>query len=222
MTQEVKVHDGYVRLIDSMGSDLSIVRSARTSYDAAWKAGNDKGSDTRLIRYLWANGHTTPFESVEFQFEVKAPIFVTRQWMRHRTWSYNEVSARYTRLPEEFYVPYADSIGRQSEINHQSRTDEDNPLAHAIVDEIFTAQQEAFGRYNDLIAFGCPRELARIVLPLGTYTKMHAKADLLNLLKFLKERTSEGAQPEIREYAEAIIHLITPVVPVTMEIWNGR
>ena len=96
---------GFVRLIDYMGSDLSIVRNARVSYDAAERAGEDKGSDVRLINYLYRNRHNTPFESVTFTFEVKAPIFVLRQWMRHRSQSYNELSARYRELPEEFYMP---------------------------------------------------------------------------------------------------------------------
>lgn len=103
---------GYVRLVDSMGGDISIVRAARVSYDAAWRAGDMKESDDRLIRYLWRNHHTTPFEAVTLTFEVKAPIFVFRQWHRHRTWSFNELSARYRELPEEFYVPDPALIGQ--------------------------------------------------------------------------------------------------------------
>src|SRR6187402_1852343 len=96
---------GFVRLVDSMGGDISISRAARVSYDAAWRAGQDTGSDERLIRYLWRNDHTSPFEAVVLTFEVKAPIFVLRQWMRHRTWAFSELSGRYRELPEEFYVP---------------------------------------------------------------------------------------------------------------------
>jgi thymidylate synthase (FAD) len=115
---------GFVRLVDHMGDDLSIVRAARVSYDAAWRAGEDQGSDERLIRYLWKNHHTTPFEAVTFTFEVKAPIFVLRQWHRHRTWSYNELSARYSELPEEYYVPDPKNIGcAESEANKQGRTE---------------------------------------------------------------------------------------------------
>ena len=105
---------GFVRLVASMGNDLSIVRAARVSYDADWRTGEDEGSDARLIHYLWKNQHTSPFEAVEFQFEVKAPIFVLRQWHRHRTWSYNELSARYGELSEEFYLPKPDTVGEQS------------------------------------------------------------------------------------------------------------
>src|SRR4051812_12234487 len=112
---------GFVRLIDWMGSDLSVSRAARVSYDAAWRAGEDQGSDTKLINYLWKNHHTTPFEAVTLTFEVKAPIFVFRQWHRHRMWSYNEMSARYCELPEEFYVPKPEMIGVQSKNNKQAR-----------------------------------------------------------------------------------------------------
>src|SRR4029077_13108637 len=104
-----------------MGSDLSVVRAARVSYDAAWRAGEDQGSDRRLIQYLWKNHHTTPFESVTFAFEIKAPISVCRQWHRHRTWSYNELSARYRELPEEFYLPDPTLVGNQSKNNKQGR-----------------------------------------------------------------------------------------------------
>ena len=127
MLEETVLDHGLVRLVDSMGSDLSISRSARVSYDAAWRAGEDKGSDARLINYLYANGHNTPFESVEVQFEIKAPIFVFRQWHRHRTQSYNEVSARYTELSEEFYVPELDQITTQSKDNKQMRTKVQHP-----------------------------------------------------------------------------------------------
>jgi flavin-dependent thymidylate synthase len=112
---------GFVRLVDSMGGDLSVVRAARVSYDAAWRAGEDQGSDKRLIGYLWNHRHTSPFEAVTFTFEVKAPIFVLRQWVRHRTWSYNELSARYRELPDEFYVPQPEMIGVQSKDNKQAR-----------------------------------------------------------------------------------------------------
>src|SRR3954467_15177184 len=120
--QKINVlNHGFVRLIDSMGSDLSVVRAARVSYDAAWRAGEDQGSDRRLIHYLWKNHHTSPFEAVTFTFEVKAPIFVFRQWHRHRTWSFNELSARYKELPEEYYLPRPELIGTQSTSSKQAR-----------------------------------------------------------------------------------------------------
>ena len=112
---------GHVRLVDHMGSDLSIVRNARVSYDAEWRTGEDTGKDAALIQYLIKNQHTSPFESVMFTFDVKAPIFVLRQWHRHRTWSYSEISGRYSELPEEYYIPEVSQIGLQSRTNKQMR-----------------------------------------------------------------------------------------------------
>ena len=170
MTNLINVLDhGFVRLVDSMGSDLSISRAARVSYDAAWRAGEDQGSDRRLIRYLWENHHTTPFEAVTFTFEVKAPIFVLRQWHRHRTWSFNELSARYKELPEKFYLPDAGLIGQQSTSSKQARD-------LTVADPVTIAQREAevkaleehcekaFIVYRGLLLNGWPRELARSVL----------------------------------------------------------
>lgn len=113
---------GLVRLVDYMGGDISVARAARVSYDAAWRAGEDEGSDAKLIRYLWKHRHTTPFEAVTVTFEVLAPIFVLRQWHRHRTQSYNELSARYRELPELFYVPDPSIVGQQATTNKQGRT----------------------------------------------------------------------------------------------------
>ncbi len=210
---------GFVRLVDSMGSDLSIVRAARVSYDAAWRAGEDTGSDARLINYLWKNGHTTPFEAVTFTFEVKAPIFVLRQWHRHRTWSFNELSARYRELPEEYYAPATGNIGVQSSSSKQARVPgEEYHRASAMIQE---ACAHSYGTYEHLIANGVPRELARIVLPVATYSHMFATVDLLNLLKFLSLRTHEHAQYEIRVYAEAMAKLIEPVVPVALAAWRN-
>jgi thymidylate synthase (FAD) len=209
---------GFVRIVDSMGSDLSIVRAARVSYDAAWRAGEDQGSDERLIRYLWNNKHTSPFEAVEFQFEVKAPIFVFRQWHRHRTWSFNELSARYRELPEEFYVPSPEVIGAQATDNKQARIDaERDPVAAGMIK---LACQGSFGIYRELIARGVPRELARSVLPVATYSHMFAKVDLRNLLGFLDLRLHSHAQYEIRVYAEAMATLAERVAPVAMAAWR--
>src|ERR1700761_6879322 len=170
-----------------MGSDLSVVRAARVSYDAAWRAGEDHGSDDRLIKYLKKNSHHTPFEAVTFTFEVKAPIFVFRQWHRHRTWSYNELSARYRELPEEFYIPSIEHIGVQSTDNKQARTMENgNPMEAALARQrIEEVGKIAFDRYRSMLADGIPRELARSVLPVATYSQMFASVDLLNLMKFL-------------------------------------
>lgn len=217
--QRIDVLDhGFVRLVDSMGSDLSVVRAARVSYDAAWRAGEDKGSDTRLINYLWRNGHTSPFEAVTFTFEVYAPIFVLRQWHRHRTWSYNELSARYRELPETFYVPDASLIGQQSTHNKQVR-DINGELNHKAATEIKEACAAAFRAYHSLLAQGVPREIARSVLPTGTYSHMFATVNLLNLMKFLSLRCHEHAQWEIRQYADAMRELAAGVAPVSLAAW---
>ena len=205
---------GLVRLVDFMGSDLSIVRAARVSYDAEWRAGEDDGKDAKLIDYLVRNHHTSPLEQVSFTFEVKAPIFVFRQWHRHRTWSFNEVSARYAELPEEFYVPERDQITTQALSNKQMRTAEQHPQAAIFQVVIAEACRRAFEAYKHLIAEGVPRELARGVLPVNTYSHMFATVDLHNLAHFLKLRLHEHAQYEIRVYAEAMLQLIEPIVPV--------
>lgn len=207
---------GHVRLVESMGSDLSIVRNARVSYDAEWRAGDDDGKDAKLLNYLLKNHHTSPFESCSFTFDVKAPIFVFRQWHRHRTWSFNEVSARYSELPEEFYVPALDQITTQSASNKQMRTNEQNKDADAIASIIRTQCKSSFAEYKYLIEKGCPRELARSVLPVGTYSHMFATVDLHNLFGFLRLRLHTHAQYEIRVYAEAMLKLVEPIVPVSV------
>ncbi|NEI89547.1 FAD-dependent thymidylate synthase [Rhizobium leguminosarum] len=225
MTKIDVLDHGFVRLVDSMGSDLSVVRAARVSYDAAWRAGENEGSDTRLINRLWKDKHTSPFEAVEFQFEVKAPIFVLRQWHRHRTWSFNELSARYRELPEEFYLPNPALIGSQSTTNKQGRQDAGTEIEQRTAEVVMLEQScvDAFATYKTLLAAGWPRELARSVLPVSTYSHMFAKVDLRNLLGFLDLRDHSHAQHEIRVYAEAMRTLAYEVVPVCMAAWeNGR
>lgn len=220
MTVQLLDH-GFIRLVESMGTDLSIVRAARVSYDAAWRAGEDQGSDNRLINYLWRNKHTSTFEAVTFTFEVKAPIFVFRQWHRHRTWSFNELSARYRELPEEFYVPKPEHIGVQSKDNKQMRdiNNGGDPVAAGMIK---FACEGAFGIYRDLLVRGVPRELARSVLPVATYSHMFATVNLLNLFKFMTLRCHEHAQYEIRVYAEAMRDLIRPIVPVSLKAWEDH
>jgi thymidylate synthase (FAD) len=222
--QKVDVLDhGYVRLVESMGSDLSIVRAARVSYDAAWRAGEDDGSDAKLIRYLWRNQHTTPFEAVEFQFEVMAPIFVFRQWHRHRTASINELSARYRELPETFYLPEPENVGAQSASSKQARdlTGERRAERAVEIAELDKACRDAFAHYRKLLASGWPRELARMVLPLNTYSHMFWKANLRNLFHFLTLRCDAHAQHEIRVYADAMRELIRPIVPIAVSAWEN-
>lgn len=207
---------GHVRLVDHMGSDLAIVRNARVSYDAEWRTGEDDGKDAKLIAYLVKNRHTSPFEAVSFTFDVKAPIFVFRQWHRHRTWSFNEVSARYAELPEEFYVPEADKLTTQAASNKQMRTDEKHPRAYDWRHLMKSHNEVTFDLYRSMLQDGVPRELARAVLPVATYSHMFATVDLHNLMHFLKLRLHEHAQYEIRVYAQAMLQLIEPVVPVAV------
>lgn len=214
---------GFVRLVDSMGSDLSVVRAARVSYDAAWRAGEDEGSDKRLIGFLWCNHHTTPFEAVTFTFEVKAPIFVFRQWHRHRTWSYNELSARYRELPAEYYLPDPSIVGQQATKNKQGR--EASPASidarTAQVRWIKDHCEQSFFLYRRLLEQGWPRELARSVLPVNTYSHMFATVNLLNLMKFLTLRCDSHAQHEIRVYADAMRDLARQVAPACIEAWES-
>lgn len=226
--QKIDVLDhGFVRLVDSMGSDVSVVRAARVSYDAAWRAGENEGSDAKLINYLWKNKHSTPFESVTFTFEVKAPIFVLRQWHRHRTMTYNEVSARYTELPSEFYIPSIDLIGAQSKTNKQQRvieSEDEDTLKLRIMDlEDYTKIcNDSYAAYQKLIATGWPRELARAVLPVSTYSHMFVTVNLLNLLKFITLRDHSHAQYEIRVYAQALRELIEPIVPEVIKAFDNN
>lgn len=218
--KEVLDH-GHVRLVDFMGGDVSVARAARISYDAAWRAGEDEGSDAKLINYLWSHRHTTPFESVTFTFDIKAPIFVFRQWHRHRTWSYNELSARYKELPEEFYLPKPEQVGVQSTSSKQARdlTVSDEQILQVRREQIAAVKntmENSFVHYRELIEAGWPRELARSVLPVATYSHMFATVNLLNLLKFFSLRSDPHAQYEIRVYSDAMKELIRPIVPVCM------
>jgi len=212
---------GYIRLVDHMGDDLSIIRSARVSHAADWRTGEDADKDEKLIRYLMFHRHTTPFESVTFTFEVKAPIFVYRQWHRHRTQSYNEVSARYTELPEEYYIPNLEHIGTQSKTTKQARNMEvQSKMAGQYRNYLKTHSETGFKEYRMALDIGIPRELARLFLSFNTYSRMFTTMNLHNLLHFLHLRLDEHAQYEIRVYAEAIRELIEPIVPISMQAWE--
>lgn len=224
---------GFVRLVDYMGNDLSVVRSARVSYNADWRTGVEDKSDTNLIRYLLRNKHTSPFESVVLTFEIKCPLDILRQWGRHRTqayndgagigyeeyWSYNQVSARYTELPEEFYVPKLENITTQAKDNKQARTTEQHANADLIQDLIRESCYANFSSYKTLLNLGCPREIARSVLPGATYTRLFGTVNLHNLLLWLRLRLHPHAQYEIRVYAEAVADILSHIVPVTMGAW---
>lgn len=196
--------------------DLEVVRNARVSYDADWRTGDDDGKDAKLINRMARDRHSSPFEAMVFTFEIKAPIFVIRQWHRHRTWSYNEVSARYAELPEGFYVPALEQITTQSMSNKQMRTNKQHDQAKFLARDIERSCRESFSLYKEMLQRGVPRELARGVLPLNTYTRMFATVDLHNLFHFLTLRLHEHAQYEIRVYAEALLELISPICPVAV------
>ena len=214
------LNHGHVGLFESMGSDLSIIRNARVSFDAEWRTGEDSDKDEKLLRYLLRNRHTSPFEAVTFTFDVRCPIFVARQWHRHRTWSYNEVSARYAELPADYYVPELQDITTQSTSNKQARTDEQHPQASGLQTLIIEGCEAAIQTYRDLLAAGCPRELARGVLPVNTYTHFFATVNLHNLFHFLRLRLHPHAQREMRVYARALLELISDVVPVSARLFH--
>lgn len=208
---------GFVRLVDWMGDDTSIVQAARVSYGKGTKSVSE---DTALIRYLMRNMHTSPFEMVEFKFHVKLPIFVARQWIRHRTANVNEYSGRYSEMPDEFYIPEPEQIRLQSKTNKQGRADEtiDNPLD--IIQKMQETQNYLYKQYSEFLLKGLARELARINLPLSNYTEWYWKIDLHNLFHFLKLRLDSHAQYEIRVYAQAIAKIIKQIVPVAYQAFE--
>lgn len=231
MHQKIDVLNGqgYIALVNSMGDDRSILNAARVSYNkdtiGEYVANQQYEKDEKLLRYLLVNRHTSPFEHVQLSFEVSAPIFVFRQWHRHRTWSYNEISARYTELPEHFYIPTPEDIGVQHKGNKQMRElvslDQFDRVERKIqIDTYEMTCKQSFLVYKDLIAAGWPRELARAVLPVSTFSRMAATVDLHNLMGFLRLRLHEHAQKEIQEYAVAILSLMSIVAPLTTIIFR--
>jgi len=219
MENEIKVLDhGFVRLIDYLGDDQRIVDAARCSLGDKSKT---KQNNRNLIRYMLRNHHTSPFEQVVFVFDCKMPIFVARQWVRHRTARLNELSGRYSEMPEEFYVPETDQVRAQSKSNKQGR-DEALPLT---LTEDFRGFCQGHGInvfkvYQRYLGDDIARETARINLPLSTYTQWWWQMDLNNLFHFLKLRMDEHAQWEIRQYANAIYEIIKPIVPLAVEAWE--
>jgi len=209
---------GFVALVDYMGSDEDVERAARVSYGY----GTRKVSQTRgLIRYLRRHAHTTPSEMVELKFHCSMPIFVARQWIRHRTASVNEMSARYSLMPLLFYEPRAESFALQSRVNNQGRRDEPAP-AELYADAISRwegLRERAADTYGWMIEEEVARELARIDLPLSTYTQWYWKIDLHNLLHFLRLRVDAHAQWEIREYGRVMAGMLERVAPLSYEAW---
>ena len=208
---------GFVRVVDYMGDDAAIVQAARVSYGEGTRKARD---DAGLIRYLMRHWHSTPFEMCEIKFHVKLPVFVARQWIRHRTANVNEYSARYSILDREFYIPAPDALAAQSTVNNQGRGallegDEAQRVLEVLKDD----SRRCYDHYEAMLSQegqqGLARELARMNLPMNVYTQWYWKTDLHNLMHFLRLRADAHAQYEIRVYADAICDLVKAWVPAT-------
>src|SRR6478672_4112624 len=220
---EVKVHEhGLVALLDVMPrfapvgktADFAIVQAARVSYGEGTKQVNE---DRGLIRYLARHRHTTPFEMVEFKFHHVMPIFIARQWIRHRTANVNEYSARYSVVQDRFYHPAIENVRKQSASNRQGGEEPmDQVTAQEFLDYL-TKVEQAYQDYQRLMDKGVAREIARIGLPVNVYTEWYWKIDLHNLFHFLSLRMDPHAQQEIQDYARAMFELIRPIVPIAAE-----
>ena len=209
---------GFVRLVDSMGGDDAIVQAARVSYG---KGTNKVSQDRGLIRYLMRHRHTTPFEMVEFKFHCKMPIFVARQWVRHRTASINEYSLRYSEARDEFYYPDPEHIQFQSVLNKQGRRGEvPAELKQKVQDYFKEISEKSFAMYSELNEAGVSRELARAVLPVNLYTEWYWKNDLHNLLHFIGLRSDSHAQYEIRVFSDAMAKSVKVVAPFAWEAYQ--
>ena len=220
LDRKFKVLDrGFVRLIDYMGGDERIVAAARVSYGTGTKTFRE---DRGLIHYLLRNDHTSPFEQVVFTFHAKMPIFVARQWIRHRTARVNEISGRYSVLRDEFYVPAAADIAYQSTDNKQGRSPEAVPakLRRKVLAILKKGCARTYADYRAMLGDNVARELARISLPLSLYTEWYWQIDLNNLFHFLRLRLDPHAQMEIRVYAEAIHCLARTVCPLAFEAFD--
>jgi thymidylate synthase (FAD) len=205
---------GFVRVIDYMGDDSSVVQAARVSYGSGTKSTRQ---DQGLINYLMQNRHTTPFEMCEIKFHIKLPIFIARQWIRHRTASVNEYSARYSVLDKEFYIPQIANIATQSTTNNQGRGDDaiDAERASQIQQLLRDDASRCYDNYTGLLEQdNLSRELARMNLNLNFYTQWYWKIDLHNLLHFLKLRADSHAQYEIRAYAKVMLEIVKQWVPL--------
>ena len=218
---------GFVRVVDYMGDDTSIVQSARVSYGKGTKK---VSTDEGLIKYLMRHWHSTPFEMCEIKYHVKLPIFIARQWIRHRTANVNEYSARYSILDKEFYLPSPEHLASQSKSNRQGRGDVlEGDQAKKVLDLLKTDAERTYNNYEEMLnerydgtiigenKIGLARELARMNLTLNTYTQWYWKTDLLNLMNFLRLRADNHAQYEIRTYADAMLDTLKKWVPITYE-----
>jgi thymidylate synthase (FAD) len=224
---EISVHDhGMVALVDAMPrlvpagqtADAAIVQAARVSYGAGTKKVNE---DRGLIRYLMRHWHSTPFEMVEFKFHCVMPIFVARQWVRHRTANINEYSARYSVVRDRFYKPAREDLQGQSASNRQGRGEPlEDATAEAFLGHLEQVEQAGYAAYERFIEEGVARETARMALPVNVYTEWYWKCDLHNVFRFLQLRLDAHAQKEIRDYAQAMYDLIKPIAPNACEAFE--
>ena len=218
---------GFIRVVDYMGNDTSIVQAARVSYGKGTKKIN---TDSGLIKYLMRHWHSTPFEMCEIKYHVKLPIFIARQWIRHRTANVNEYSARYSILDKEFYLPSKENLAAQSKSNRQGRGDVlEGEQAKKVLDLLKTDAERTYNNYQEMLnerydgstidenKIGLARELGRMNLTLNTYTQWYWKTDLLNLMNFLRLRADSHAQYEIRAYADVMLDTLKKWVPITYE-----
>ena len=216
---------GFIRVIDYMGDDSSIVQAARVSYGKGTK---QVSTDSGLIKYLMRHWHSTPFEMCEIKYHVKLPIFIARQWIRHRTANVNEYSARYSILDKEFYLPSQENLAAQSKINRQGRGEVlEGEQAEQVLSLLKNDAETTYKNYEKMLnqkydgstidenKAGLARELARMNLTLNTYTQWYWKTDLLNLMNFLRLRVDPHAQFEIRAYAEVMLDSLKRWVPIT-------
>ena len=209
---------GFVRLVDSMGGDDAIVQAARVSYG---KGTSKVSQDRGLIRYLMRHRHTTPFEMVEFKFHAKMPIFVARQWVRHRTANINEYSLRYSEARDEFYTPDPEHIQFQSALNKQGRAGKvPKKLTDKVIKYFMEISERSFEMYQELNEAGLARELIRAILPVNLYTEWYWKNDLHNLLHFIGLRSDPHAQYEIRVYSDAMATFVKQVAPFAWEAYQ--
>ena len=214
---------GFVRLDDAMASDLSVVNGARVSF-ARHKSEMDE-SDAGLIRFLMRDRHGTPFEHNAFRFHVRAPLFVAREWFRHRVGSFNEFSMRYAKASDEFYVPEPDDVRSQvGKPGAYSFEPVEPELAESTREELRDVYDAAYATYTRLVEQGVARELARLVMPMGAYTEFYWTVNARSLMNFISLRAAETAQREIRRYADACERFFADKMPVTYSAFvdNGR
>lgn len=215
---EAKVYEhGYVKRIDVWGSDERVIEAARMSTGKGFQGWQ---TDMRLLAYLWRNRHTTPFEQCGLTIEIQAPLFVIRQWQRHRTQSYNELSGRYTAMEPLYYVPDESRVRSQDPLNKQGSASEpvSEEISREFIARIRADIEQIEATYRWALEHGISRELARINTPLSRYSRMRASANLLNWLRFIAIRSEEGAQEEIREYTHATSLIVESAFPRTHQL----